>query len=362
MNLPNESNIIQDFLNNFKYSQKGEYTWREISISKDIKNKRNVFMGSHKECEKKIIFVKQIKIFQETYINNNEIKHILKEIYFLVLLNKCKYFVKLHKMYLSDDKTMIFLIFEDINISLNKYIYSPRSNIPYYKILIRYLIYQITFGLYILHSNNIFHNDIKLSNILINEDGIISICDFGSATFNDEFIYDLTLNYAPPEFLQNQNMKSTDKSDMWSLGVIIMELFLKKNNFRNNNIIENNKESQIRFILSKFGLNGNFSNNEINNYLNQKYIIKLKEEDKVKIDKDALDLIENLLILNPNERYSARQVLDSNYLKNYKDENSFNLIELNSSIDLNEFKAIIDENKFETIFNILDSKLKQLNS
>ena len=357
MNLSN-TNIIQEFLNNFNYPKRDEYEWKVISIG----NKRNVFMGIYIQNRIIRIFVKQIKLFYDAYINNNfEINLILKEIYFLVLLNKSKYFVKLNKMLLSDDKKMVFLIFEDLNISLNKFIYSPLSNISNYNRLIKYFIYQITFGLYVLHCNNIFHNDLKLSNILINENKIISICDFGSATSNNENIYDYTLHYAPPEFLLYDEIKSSDKSDMWSLGVIIMELFLKKNNFRNN-VQENNKEKQIKFILSKFGLNGNFSNNEINNYLNQKYIIKLKEEDKVKIDRDALDLIENLLVLNPNERYSAKQVLHSNYLKIYKDEDSFNLKKLNSSIDYNNFKDNIDENKFITIFNALDSKLNELNN
>ena len=361
MSLLNESNIIQDFLNNFNYSQREEYKWKGISISKDINNKRNVFMGIYLKGEKdKRIFVKQIKIFPETYINKNEIMHIIKEVYYLVLLNKCKYFVKLYKMILSDDKKRIFLIFEDLNASLNKFIYSPLSNRSDYNHLINYFIYQITFGLNVLHFNNIIHNDIKPSNVLVNKDGIISICDFGSATSKDEYIYDFTLSYAPPEFLHYENIKSSEKSDMWSLGVIIMELFLKKNYFRNSDK-ENNKEKQLRLLLSKFGLNGNISNNEINNYLNQDFILEIKEEDKNRIDKDALDLIKNLLVLNPNKRYSAKQVLDSNYLKNYKDEDSFNLKEIISPIDFNELNYGIDENKFKNIFDRLDSNLNELN-
>ena len=354
-------NAIQDFLQNFNYSQKEEYEWKVISISKDINNKRNVFMGIYLQPEEdKRIFVKQIKIFPETYINKNEIMHIIKEIYYLVLLNKRKYFVKLYKMLLSDNKKMIFLIFEDLNASLNKFIYSPLSNRFDYNRLINYFIYQITFGLYVLHFNNIIHNDIKLSNILVNKHRIISICDFGSATSKDEYIYDFTLSYASPEFLHYENVKSSEKSDMWSLGVIIMELFLKKNYFLNSDK-ENNKEKQLKLLLSKFGLHENISNYEINNYLNQDFIIKIKAEDKDKIDKDALHLIENLLVLNPNKRYSAKQVLDSNYLKNYKDEDSFNLKELISPIDFNELNYYIDENKFKNIFDKLDSNLKKLN-
>ena len=51
---------------------------------------------------------------------------------------------------------------------------------------------------------------------------------------------------------------------------------------------------------------------------NFNYELKLTEEEtKIINNKEAIELIKNLLTLNPNKRYSAKQVLESNYLKSY---------------------------------------------
>ena len=134
------------------------------------------------------------------------------------------YFPKEISRLISLDQKIIYLIINENCIPLYMLISTKIFNYLDDKKLVKWIIYQITFGLNVLHFNNIIHNDIKPSNVLVNKDGIISICDFGSATSKDEYIYDFTLSYAPPEFLHYENIKSSEKSDMWSLGVIIMEL------------------------------------------------------------------------------------------------------------------------------------------
>ena len=42
-------------------------------------------------------------------------------------------------------------------------------------------------------------------------------------------------------------------------------------------------------------------------------------------DKDAKDLLKNLLTFSPKERFTAKNVLDSKYLKKYKGIDSFEL-------------------------------------
>merc|ERR1711920_658033 len=46
---------------------------------------------------------------------------------------------------------------------------------------IKYILYQILLGLKYIHSAGIVHRDLKPENVIINEECIIRICDFGLA-------------------------------------------------------------------------------------------------------------------------------------------------------------------------------------
>ena len=74
-------------------------------------------------------------------------------------------------------------------------------------------------------------------------------------------------------------------------------------------------------------------------------------------------LIKNLLVLNPNKRYSAEEVLKSAYLECYiQDFPHLNNMKkpLNIDLDYNTiFSQQIDRAKFEEIFKNLDSKLNE---
>jgi cyclin-dependent kinase 12/13 len=88
-------------------------------------------------------------------------------------------------------------------------------------------------GLHYCHKNNILHRDIKGSNILINNDGVVKIADFGLARSTTQESASMltnrviTLWYRPPELLLGAT-KYGPEVDLWSVGCIFAELVTGK--------------------------------------------------------------------------------------------------------------------------------------
>lgn len=76
-----------------------------------------------------------------------------------------------------------------------------------------------------VHSQNISHRDLKPENILKNEQGVIKICDFGSAKILDEKLntpYIVSRYYRAPELILACSDYS-QKIDIWAIGCIFAE-------------------------------------------------------------------------------------------------------------------------------------------
>ncbi|KAF2076219.1 hypothetical protein CYY_002460 [Polysphondylium violaceum] len=107
---------------------------------------------------------------------------------------------------------------------------------------------QILIGLHYVHQNGIIHKDIKPKNILLQMsdpttiknsssmlmepgDIIVKIADFGISKKGGDFfsndIKNTTIDYSSPECLLEKVV--TNKTDLWSLGVVLYELVTLKN-------------------------------------------------------------------------------------------------------------------------------------
>ena len=89
---------------------------------------------------------------------------------------------------------------------------------------------QICQAVHYLHQNSIVHRDLKPANILVSNDGLVKLLDFGiakvvgagayaSPDVTSVQGYPMTPNYASPEQIQGITLQKT--SDIYSLGVIL---------------------------------------------------------------------------------------------------------------------------------------------
>ena len=101
---------------------------------------------------------------------------------------------------------------------------------------------QLTDGLATAHEAYIIHRDIKPQNIMILDNGLIKITDFGIAmTLNATQLTQTnsvmgSVHYLPPE--QASGQTATAKSDIYSAGILMYELLTGTLPFRGDNAVE----------------------------------------------------------------------------------------------------------------------------
>ena len=100
-----------------------------------------------------------------------------------------------------------------------------------------------------LHSQTpaIIHRDLKPENLLVDGDGVVKLCDFGSATrtvslltdvndlhkLQDDIEQNTTMNYRSPEMVDLYKRVPIDaKSDVWALGCTLYKLIAREDMYR----------------------------------------------------------------------------------------------------------------------------------
>ena len=117
-----------------------------------------------------------------------------------------------------------------------------------YSTVLNQIISEIDF----LHSNSIIHRDIKLENILYNEEkGTIKIIDFGlsKVLFPSETTSECcdTVSYSAPEIIEGKSYTKT--VDIWSFGILAYICKYKKKPFDNEEFDKDTINRKISTFL-----------------------------------------------------------------------------------------------------------------
>lgn len=99
----------------------------------------------------------------------------------------------------------------------------------------KYIFTQIMWGIDYLHSKNVYHRDIKLENIIIDENNNIKIIDFGFGASEPKTkllsFFCGTPSYMPPEIVLKKDYLGS-QADIWSIGILLFTLLCGSFPFR----------------------------------------------------------------------------------------------------------------------------------
>ncbi|XP_042041742.1 probable serine/threonine-protein kinase At1g54610 isoform X1 [Salvia splendens] len=224
--------------------------------------------------------------------------------------------IKLEGLVISRMSSSLYLVFEYMEHDLSGLAAVQSSNFT--EAQVKCYMKQLISGLEHCHSNGVLHRDIKCSNLLIDNEGILKIADFGLATFfNPESKKPMTsrvvtLWYRPPELLLGATSYGVGV-DLWSAGCILAELLSGKPILRGRTEVE-----QLHKIFKLCGSPPEefWKKSKLPNVTlykpQQPYKCCIKETFK-DFPPSSLALIGTLLSIDPHARGTATAALNSKF-------------------------------------------------
>ncbi|MBA0857607.1 hypothetical protein Goshw_014575 [Gossypium schwendimanii] len=173
----------------------------------------------------KIVALKKVRFDN---LDPQSVKFMAREILVLRKLNHPNV-IKLEGLVTSRMSSSLYLVFDYMDHDLAGLTASP--GVKFTEPQVKCFMKQLLSGLEHCHKQGVLHRDIKCSNLLINNEGILKIADFGLAAFYEQkqplTNRVITLWYRPPELLLGTTYYGVGV-DLWSAGCILAELFYGK--------------------------------------------------------------------------------------------------------------------------------------
>lgn len=213
----------------------------------------------------------------------------------------------------------IYIVTDLMETDLHRVIYSRQELTNDH---VQYFLYQLLRGLLYLHSAGVIHRDLKPSNILVNKNCDLKICDLGLARGFEEAVdeklteYVVTRWYRAPEVILNASHYSK-AIDIWSAGCILAEMLGKSPLFPGEDYLD-----QVQRIIAVLGMPSANDMSFISNDSARRYIRNLPKRQRLpwtnlypKANSVALDLLNHMLVFDPNQRFTVEECLQHPYFQ-----------------------------------------------
>ncbi|KFP95633.1 Mitogen-activated protein kinase 15, partial [Leptosomus discolor] len=265
------------------------------------------------------------KIF-DAFRNRTDAQRTFREIMFLQEFGEHPNIIKLLDVIRAQNDKDIYLIFESMETDLHAVIKKGNLLKDIHKC---YILYQLLKATKFIHSGNVIHRDQKPSNILLDADCFVKLCDFGLARslcqMNEDqgnpalTEYVATRWYRAPEILLSSR-SYTKGVDMWSIGCILGELLLGKPLFPGTSTV-NQIEQILRVIPAPspediLAMQSDYRASVINR-MSSRQRVTFEEILPSSTPLPALDLLKKLLVFNPAKRLTAEEALQHPYVKRF---------------------------------------------
>jgi cell division cycle 2-like protein len=220
----------------------------------------------------------------------------------------------------GDDMNRIFIVMDYVEHDL-KSLMTHTMKKPFAIGEVKTLMYQLLSGVNHLHDNWIIHRDLKTSNLLLSNKGILKIADFGLAREYGSPLKPytpivVTLWYRAPELLLGIKEYSTP-IDVWSVGAIFGELLLMKPLFPGKSELD-----QLNCIFKDLGTPREKIWPEYKSLPFTKKMTfsdypynRLRSRFDASLSKNGFDLLNQFLAYDPSRRISAINALKHDYFE-----------------------------------------------